>query len=62
MAYTLVLERPNNPDPIRWKWWLESNLGKRIEHLDEGAAPTCEIAAEEADAAYQALLNRSRYR
>ena len=58
MAYTVVLERENNPDPIRWKWYVEANDGFRTIRFDEGAAPTAEIAAEECQIAYEQKAQR----
>jgi hypothetical protein len=56
--YQVVLERENNPAPIKFKWWIDRHDGVRVIHLDEGAAPTMEDAAKECELAYQKRTKR----
>ena len=52
MAYTVVLERENAAAPIRWKWYVARHEARRTVRLREGAAPSCEMAGDECEAAF----------
>lgn len=60
MAYTVVYERENAAPAVRWKWYVGEHRGRRNMRLDEGAEPTQEAAAEEADKAYQRITQEKR--
>ena len=62
MAYTVVYERENAAPPVRWKRYVARHEGRRSVRLKEGAAETQETAAEEADAAYQQVLQEIKNR